>query len=130
MAVTRMKGKPAKKEPAREKRIDMEIVVDCYGAEEQATGWYYYLEDSLAFPFAALCMEKRPTSPLKLKEKVEVVGLPPIEGCEEEMFVEISWNGRKFSAPLGQLEYSGRDKETRQAVEDWHYWVRQGYQLG
>ena len=122
--------KTARKEPAREKRIDNEIVVDCYGAEEQATGWYYYLEDNLEFPFTASCLRKRATSPLKLKERVDVVGLPSIEVCEQEMFVEIIWNGRKFSAPLAQLEYSGRDKETRQAVEDWHYWVGQGYRFG
>ena len=122
--------KTTRKEPAREKRIDKEIVVDCYGAGEQATGWYYYLEDNLEFPFTATCIKKRATSPLKLKERVDVVGLPPIEECEQEMFVEIIWNGRKFSAPLEQLEYSGRDKETRQAVEDWRYWVRQGYRFG
>ncbi len=122
------KGK--KKEPAREERIEMEIVVDAYGAWEQAMGWYYYLEDNLEFPFTALCVKKRMVSPLKLKERVDVVGLPPIEDCEHEMFVEIIWNGRKFSAPLDQFEYSGRDKETRQAVEDWHYWVRQGYRFG
>ena len=122
--------KTARKEPAREKRIDMEIVVDCYGAEEQATGWYYYLEDNLEFPFTAVCVKKRAISPLKLKETVEVVGLPPIEECEQEMFVEIIWNERKFSVPLAQLKYLGRDKETRQAVEDWHYWVGQGYRFG
>lgn len=27
----------------REERIMMEIVVDAYGPEEQAMGWYYYL---------------------------------------------------------------------------------------
>ena len=29
----------------------IEIVVDAYEAEEQAMGWWYYLEDSLIFPF-------------------------------------------------------------------------------
>ena len=29
----------------REKRITMEIIVDAYGPEEQAMGWYYYLEE-------------------------------------------------------------------------------------
>ncbi len=27
----------------REERITMEIIVDAYGPEEQAMGWYYYL---------------------------------------------------------------------------------------
>lgn len=123
-------GRGKKKEPAREKRIDMEIVVDCYGAEEQAMGWYYYLEDNIEFPFAAICVKKRTISPLKLKERVDVVGLAPIEICGQEMFAEIIWNDRKFSVPLDQLGYAGRDKEARQAVEDWHYWMRQGYRFG
>lgn len=122
--------KVIKKEPAREKRINDDIVVDAYDAWEQAMGWYYYLEDAIEFPFTAMCVKKRPISPLKLKEKVDVVGLPPSEICEHEMFVEVIWNGRRFSVPLDQLEHAGRDKEARQAVADWHYWVRQGYRFG
>jgi calcium binding protein len=40
---------------AREKRITDEIVVDAYTSDERAMCWYYYLEDSLAFPFKARC---------------------------------------------------------------------------
>jgi hypothetical protein len=35
----------------REERITMEIVVDAYGAEEQAMSWYYYLQNTMQFPF-------------------------------------------------------------------------------
>ena len=28
----------------REERIEMEIIVDAYNEEEQAMGWYYYLD--------------------------------------------------------------------------------------
>jgi hypothetical protein len=28
----------------------MEIIVDAYGGEEQALGWYYYLDDRFSFP--------------------------------------------------------------------------------
>jgi len=45
-------ARPAKSK-AREDRIHMEIIVDAYGPEEQAMGWYYYLEDKLDFPFRA-----------------------------------------------------------------------------
>jgi hypothetical protein len=118
-----------KKEPAREKRIEMEIVVDAYGALEQAMGWYYYLEDNLKFPFPATCIKKRDISPLTLKEKVEVIGMPPEAECEREMFVSILWNDRRFSVPLDQLECAVCNKKTRQAIEDWHYWAKQGYQF-
>lgn len=37
----------------REERIDMEAVVDAYGEEERAIGWYYYLAENMNFPFQA-----------------------------------------------------------------------------
>ena len=43
----------ARRNPDRENRIHEEIIVDAYGPEEQAMGWYYYLEDKLQFPFHA-----------------------------------------------------------------------------
>jgi hypothetical protein len=39
-----------KKDPIREDRIHNEIVVDAYGPEERALGWYYYLENQMRFP--------------------------------------------------------------------------------
>jgi hypothetical protein len=122
------KGK--KKEPAREKRIDMDIVVDAYGALEQAMGWYYYMEDNLNFSFPATCIRTREISPLKLRENVEVIGLPSEDECENELFVTVLWNDRRFSVPLDQLACAMCDRKTKQAVEDWHYWVRQGYRFG
>ena len=47
----------------REQRISMEIVVDAYGPEEQAMGWYYSLKDRLGFPFLARCVAERAISP-------------------------------------------------------------------
>jgi len=52
----------------REERIAMEIIVDAYGPEEQAMGWYYYLKDTVEFPFSAVCFAARSISPLKIKE--------------------------------------------------------------
>ena len=62
------------KDEAREERIHMEIIVDAYGPEEQAMGWYNYLDDTLQFPFSARCVVRRATSPLEPGEEVEVVG--------------------------------------------------------
>ena len=44
---------------ARERRIEMEVVVDAYNSEERAMGWYCYLEEKLKFPFQARCKSKR-----------------------------------------------------------------------
>ena len=38
----------------RENRIHNEAIVDAYGAEEQAMSWYYYLADTIAFPYQAM----------------------------------------------------------------------------
>jgi hypothetical protein len=119
---------PAKDE-GREERIHMEIIVDAYGPEEQALGWYYYLERTLHFPFTARCIARRATSPLEGEDEVEVVGMPPEEECEHEMFVVIRWRPRELAVPLRQLEGLHVDDATRQAIEDWHYWVNQGCQL-
>ncbi|MFW6359482.1 MAG: calcium-binding protein [Chroococcales cyanobacterium] len=114
----------------REERITMEIVVDAYSPEEQAMGWYYYLEDTMQFPFTAVCISKRRISPLKEEATVDVVGMAPEEECEQEMFVEIAWDDNTLAVPLIQLEAPEADAETQQAIADWHYWVHQGYEFG
>ena len=117
------------KDEERENRIMMEAVVDAYGPDERALGWYYYLEGKLTFPFTARCVTKRPVSPLKLKDKVKVIGTAPEDECMREMFVTIRWNDDELAVPLSQLEFVNGDQETREAVEDWHYWVKQGYEF-
>lgn len=47
--------RPAKDEK-REERIQMKIVVDAYGPEEQIMGWFYYLDEHLHAPFTARCL--------------------------------------------------------------------------
>jgi Calcium binding len=117
------------KEEDREYRIRMEIVVDAYGEEERALGWYYYLQDKLGDPFRARCVEEREVSPLSAGDEVEVVGMLPERECDREMFVSIRWGQRKLAVPLAQLEVVEADDETREAVEDWLYWVGRGYQF-
>ena len=36
---------------------------------------------------------------------------------------------RKKSDPLAQAIEQALDSETREAIEDWHYWVSQGYEF-
>ena len=109
----------------------MEIIVDAYGAEEQAMGWYYYLEERLRFPFTTLCNAKRAISPLRAHDEVDVIGMAPEEECAHEMFVLIRWERDGLAVPLSQLTpIDVTETRTREAVEDWHYWVNRGYQFG
>ncbi len=119
----------AKRDPEREERITMEIIVDAYDESERAMGWYYYLQDKLQFPFTAKCIAKRVISPLRVKDEVEVIDMVPEEECEHEMFVIIRWEREGLGVPLSQLKPVAADEETVQAIEDWHYWVKQGYQF-
>lgn len=116
-----------KEDKRREQRIEQEIVVDANGPEEQAMGWYYYLEDKLHFPFRGKCVAQRPISPLRKGQEVEVTDLAPEEECEHEMFVMVNWEDRKLAVPLAQLDPIQPDKATQEAVKDWHYWVERGY---
>ena len=110
----------------RQQRIDYEIIVDAYGPEEQAMGWYYYLDDHLSLPFKGKCIFTRTISPLETGDEVEVVGMTSADECEHEMFVQVKWHGRKFAVPLAQIAVVEADEATREAVEDWHYWANQG----
>jgi Calcium binding len=113
----------------REHRITMEAVVDAYNEQERAIGWYYYLERRLDFPFLARCATRRSTSPLKVGEEVEVIGMAPVEECELDMFVEMDWDEEELAIPFSQLEVVDANDETREAVEDWLYWTKKGDQF-
>ena len=45
------------------------------------------------------------------------------------MFVLIPWERRTLAVPLVQLKGIAVDDQTRQVIEDWQYWVAQGYEL-
>lgn len=116
-----------KRDPEREERIHNEVVVDAYGPEEQAMGWYYYLEDKIRFPFQAKCIVAQVVSPLLKGETVEVRSMAPEDACASDMLVLIRWQGRKMAVPLSQLTALDTDESTTEAIGDWHYWVAQGY---
>ena len=119
--------KKAKRDPIREERIHNEAIVDAYGPEEQALGWYYYLENKIRFPFQAKCVAAKVISPLLKGETVQVRRLASEEACSSDMLVLITWHGRKLAVPLSQLLPLDPDESTAEAIGDWHYWVAQGY---
>ena len=111
----------------REERIIMEVVVDAYGPEERAMGWYYYLDDRITFPFSAECIAVNKRSPLELNERVTVARMAGEEYCERDMYVEISWKGKTLAIPLSQIKPLNASEGTVEAIGDWHYWKNQGY---
>ena len=102
-----MNKKRPKRENECEERIANEIIVDCYNDHEAWMGWYCYLENKLAFPFEAECIKPRKISPLKLGERVTVLGMLDDEGdCLGEMMVEAKWRDRTMGIPLAQIKVS------------------------
>jgi hypothetical protein len=121
-----------KRDEAREERIAMEIVVDCYNESEAWSGWWCYLDDRLAFPFSAQCIRARRASPLTVGERVTVTAMLDDEESADslpEMQVVIEWQGRTLGVPLAQLIGVGVNEVTAEAIADWHYWVAQGRQF-
>ena len=49
------------------------------------------------------------------------------EACQNDMLVQIKWQGRKMAVPLSQLAAVNPDESTAEAIGDWHYWVSQAY---
>jgi hypothetical protein len=119
--------KKSQKDPGREDRIYNDIIVDANGPEEQAMGWYCYLDDKIRFPFQAKCIAAKLVSPLRKGESVEVQRMAPEDVCSSEMLVLIRWQGRTMAVPLSQLVATDPDQSTAEAIGDWHYWLAQGY---
>lgn len=113
----------------REERIEMEAVVDAYGEEERAMGWYYYLDDRLHLPFQAKWTSRqRPEG-----RDVQVIEMSPEDDCSHDMFVEVRYLegsvGDIFSARLSEIHPIDVDEETAEAIADWHYWIGRGYEF-
>ena len=115
------------KDEAREERIHMEAVVDAYGPEERAMGWYYYLDDKISFPFTAECIAVDKRTPIKLHERITVTQMSNEDYCEHDMYVDILWKGEVLAIPLSDIEPVRTDEDTVQAIGDWHYWKKRGY---
>jgi len=111
------------KDEEREDRIKMRIIVDTYSPEEQAWGWYTYLDDTMDFPFEARCVSEREESPLKEGETIRVIGMSPTDPTLSQMFVTIEWMDRELGVPLEQLEPLEAGRDTEQAIADWQYWL-------
>jgi hypothetical protein len=117
----------SKKDPVRENRISDEVIVDAYGPEEQAMGWYYYLDNRIHFPFRAKCTAAKTTSPLRKGETVEVRRMASDDVCSSDMLVLVRREGRNLAIPLSQIAAIDADEATIEAISDWHYWLAPGY---
>ena len=116
-----------KEDQEREDRIRDEAVVDAYGEEERAIGWYYYLEDRIHFPFRGRCIRR--VSTLKEGNEIAVLKMADVAVCMHDMFVTVDNGEDTIDVPLAQIEPQNASSEAEKAIGDWHYWTARGYQF-
>ncbi|BAY93581.1 MULTISPECIES: calcium-binding protein [unclassified Tolypothrix] len=122
------------RDETRESRIETEIIADTGNdKEERAMGWYYYLDDTLNFPFNAKLKKKARKTGVIEEKQVEVLAMAPDEDCFKDMYVEVVYPGGDdediFSAKLSEIEAIDADEETLEALADWQYWLARGYKF-
>lgn len=116
----------------RETRINTEIIIDAEDKEERAMGWYYYLDDTLNFPFLAKWQKKSRKSSTIDEKEVEVLGMAAEDDCLKDMYVDVAYTGKDdetFTAKLSEIEAIDGDEETKEALADWQYWRGRGYKF-
>lgn len=108
-------------DPERDKRIEDEIIVDCYDDYEVKSAWECYLADNIHFPFPAKTKIKNKQGEEVLME-VEVLRLDKKSGLR----VEVTQKDSEFvfSVRLLDLKEVRGNFETRHAINDWKYWKR------
>jgi hypothetical protein len=55
--------------------------------------------------------------------KVPIGGRSSTEPTLSQQYVTVEWMDRELGVPLEQLEPLDVNDETKQAIEDWHYWL-------
>jgi len=77
--------------------------------------------------FTAECIATNKRNPLELDERITVIQMADENYCEHDMYVDISWNGKKLAIPFAKIKPLYADEDSVEAIDNWHYWVKQGY---
>ena len=115
-----MGHEPAERDEQREQRI-AQIVGGSDDEYARSSAWHGYLDDHIRFPFAA-------TFRSVAREPVEVIDLACIDYWEDEVLVTLGGTKSGYDVLLSEVQPTdAADAQTRQAIADWHYWVKRGY---
>ena len=105
-------------------KIDYEIIVDCYDEYEVSMGWYYFMEETIEFPFRATAKLKKLNGSIEQKE-IEIIGL----ASDEEGFIKNDFDLEiEAGEHVGTIAYSKLSSvkaspETMEAFTIWNHWV-------
>lgn len=59
-------------------------------------------------------------------EKINVIGILGFDTCLDnyDIMVEVELNGKVTEKPLFEIKEFSGDEKTKEAIEDWHYWLK------
>ena len=102
--------------------IDDEVVVDCYGEEEANMGWYYFMAESMSFPFMAKTTLKKRGGATEAAT-VEVVGNATDANRfgGEDFYVNVDYNGVLMKVEVRDLEPIDASENTLRTLAVWRY---------
>ncbi len=110
-------------DPIRQKRIDYEVIVDCYDDDEVAMGWYYYFSDNLVFPIPATVQLKQRGGKVETVD-VEIVEVDPKSEEGSPIRLGITEKGQKrvqYISPEAITNVKTSATNTL-ILNDWLYW--------
>jgi Calcium binding len=108
--------------------IDFDIVVDAKDDEDIYMGWYYFMVETLEFPFKAIAIIKKRNGTTE-ERTVEVVE----DATDAERFkcqayyVNVDYEGVLMKVEIADLKPINASEETLKAITVWKYWKDKGY---
>ena len=115
--------KQQKDDENRTYRIRTQVTSLGRNAEQKFSAWHLYLKNKLKFPFDGLWKHTFYSDP----EKVIVIELLDLETCQDayDILVKVQNQGIVSEKPLFSIiEVLTADDNTKEAVEDWHFWIK------
>lgn len=108
--------------------IGSEIVVDANDDDEVFMGWYYFMAESLEFPFQAIATIKKRngTTEERTVEVVEDATNGDRFKCQA-YYVNVDYEGVLMKVEIADLKPINASAETLKAITVWKYWKEKEY---
>ena len=108
--------------------IGEEITVDANDDDEVYMGWYYFMSESLEFPFKAVATIKKRNGTTE-ERTVEIVE-DATDGDRfkcQAYYVNVDYEGVLMKLEIADLKPINASEETLKAMTVWKYWKDKGY---
>ncbi len=108
--------------------IEEEITVDANGDDEVYMGWYYFMSETLEFPFKAVASIKKRngTTEERTVDVIEDATNGDRFKCQA-YYVNIDYEGVLMKVEVADLKPVNASDETLKAITVWKYWLAKGY---